>query len=117
MITVTKSKPVHVFEGCPSFFWLMAIQIRNQTISDGYDLCGRHLTMHLLSHMPYESNDEMWLEQLTELEHLLKRQRLDEAIRWFVVRYPKCMALIPTRRRRLFIKGAYDFYCENGGLF
>lgn len=103
--------PTHLpgaFEGVPTFFRACCHDVKSRRVDAGYDHPGRELARHLETLFPYGLLPDEWAERLGRLA-LLARERDDEAVlSWFVEHYPRCMALVPRRRRKQFLAGVYE---------
>ena len=73
----------------------------------GYDAAGWHLAIHLEQEMPHDADPEEWADEVEGLVKMLNAGNDAAALAWFDRHYPKCMALIPARRRPQFLKGVY----------
>lgn len=107
-----QSNLVSSFDGIPTFFRACCREARTQR--NGYAGPGYHLAIGLAGMVPYDCDDDDWQEELNKLEALLSptdpgKLRDDNAVwEWFASHYPKCMALVPRRRREQFLKGVYQ---------
>jgi hypothetical protein len=72
-----------------------------------YAHCGFHLTLHLPDRIPHGAERGEWMQELSYLDKLFEDQEFDLAFQWFTEHFPKCMNLVPRRRRRKFIEGAF----------
>jgi hypothetical protein len=99
--------------GCPTYFKACCHEA-SQGGELGYKRPARELSRHLASEVPYDISDEDWRDELEELSNLLAVTRPDgDAVwSWFVTHYPRCMELIPKRRRDQFLDGVYQAYEE-----
>ena len=78
----------------------------------GYDHPGRELMRHAEGEEPYTADHDDWLDRCNSLYELI-RQRDDRAVlQWFVDHFPRCMALVPRRRRQTFLRGVYSMAAE-----
>lgn len=90
------------FGGVPSFF-RASIYEAGRGGSGGYSAAGWQLASSLDSTVP---NDLTFAEWQRELGNLIKKIEDDDAVwGWFVSTFPKCMALVPARRKDQFIAG------------
>jgi len=99
------------FCGIPSFFRACCADVKCQRLHVGYEHPARELTRHLedpFTCCPEDLDFDVW-DNLLERLGILIRQRDDKGIEaWFVEHFPKCMALVPKRRRNQFLSGVYD---------
>jgi hypothetical protein len=110
------------YGACPSHF-RATCQRASRGGSSGYDEAGYQLMAGLGSLAPYDVEREDWGRQLQELENLLLPTEAggtmvppdDGAVlAWFDRRVPRCMALIPPRRRGTFLEGVYRYVLAEG---
>jgi hypothetical protein len=99
---------------CPSWFFYQC-----QDCSRGgawsYAAAGYWLVQKLFpAFCPMELTEREWDANLEELDALLKNQKNDAVIAWLEKAVPRCMALVPKRRRRQFLSGVYEAFDENG---
>jgi hypothetical protein len=64
-----------------------------------------HLTNALGSQQPCDVDLDDWVEEVEKLEELVIADDDDGVWGWFREHYPRCMALVPTRRRDQFVAG------------
>ena len=97
-----------VFTGAPTFF-VACCHTARAGGSMGYELPGYHLTAGLDSLIPYDIDDlEDWMDELDSLHQLIEDDNDCAVLEWFCLHFPKCMALVPRRRRRQFLVGVHD---------
>ena len=101
-----------VFRGVPTFFRCCCIEAARQHYGLDYSNPGYHLMLHLADQSPDEASPEEWEREIESLHSLLEAESIDSAIDWFVDHYPRCMALIPKRRRLKFIEGVVQCWLE-----
>jgi hypothetical protein len=101
-------KTTHVFDGIPTFFRACCHDVARRNVSAGYDYPARELVRHLERLSPYSADDEAWASELGDLARLIDAQDDDAVLRWFLDHYPKCLALVPKRRRPAFLQGVYE---------
>jgi hypothetical protein len=63
---------------------------------------------------PYDADPDEWDAECDRLDQLLQQGDSQAVLRWFLDRYPRCMALVPRRRRASFLKGVRDMALELG---
>jgi hypothetical protein len=73
----------------------------------GYDLPGWHLLSHVQGLEPYDCEGDEWSQSIDELEGLIDARDSDGVLKWFLRCYPRCMALVPRRRRESFLRGVF----------
>jgi hypothetical protein len=121
------------FTGVPSFFRGLCRSVKRQLnaehrhITGSYSHPAYHLCLHLANLVPLELDQDQWETELARLGALLRPagsagpeagpgRRTDAGIwEWFQKFYPKCMALIPRRRRHQFVAGVRSAF-EDGIL-
>jgi hypothetical protein len=106
---------------CPSFFRACCYEAARANASGirvGYDHPGYHLAMHVMGLCPYEVERDDWLTAIGKLESHLADEDDSMVLDWFCQWLPRCMALVPHRRRVNFVKGVYrgaadaGLYCD-----
>jgi len=103
-----------VHRGQPSYFRAACFAAAHG-VGRGYFDVGRTLAGSLASEIPHDIEDPEWRPEVELLEDLIERRAADEAIwQWFKDRFPRCMALVPTRRRDHFVAGVKVAYLEDG---
>jgi hypothetical protein len=121
------ASPSFVFTGVPTFFRCCCLEAA-QGGTCGYQHPAYQLASHLSGLHPYGATCEEWQQELDRLSDLLMPvapensepawagravqvaylpRDADAVWAWFAEHYPKCMALIPARRRRQFLAGVY----------
>lgn len=103
------------FSGVPTFF-RAGCQIARSGRFGGFANPGRELTRHLWRLVPDGLTDQDWSN---EIDHLIERcERSDDeaVLSWFSQRYPRCIALVPVRRRRTFLRGVNEMIAEHWTL-
>jgi len=99
------SKANYVFQGepsgaCPTYFKAnIAGAIWNQH-NMGYSSPGWHLAIHLSEHV-----EDIAMQ---ELEKIVEKEDDKGIIRWFKYYLPRCIALVPARRREKFLEGFWQ---------
>ncbi len=102
---MTNSLARFAFSGVPTFF---RAQCSIASQGHGYDGAGRELSRHLERLVPYDVENDDWLYAIGKLERAVADSNDDEVVNWFLDYFPQCMALVPTRRRKTFLRGVYD---------
>src|SRR5262245_48965915 len=94
-----------VFQGVPTFFRACVQEARGGG-SMGYEHPGWHLANGLSSLVPYDVEGEAW-ENVIAVELGGRLDAGDDAgvLAWLDAHYPRCMALVPQRRRTQFLAG------------
>jgi len=98
-----ETRPKHT--GVPSFFRYGCLEATRGGES-GYWNAGWHLAIHTYEQMPYDiEDDEQWEEMLDELREAAGNEDVDAVWDWYCQVFPKCMELVPIRRKDQFVKG------------
>jgi hypothetical protein len=103
--------PRFVFWGRPSYFRACCSEASRGGAS-GYHHPGHELARHLDGEIPYTAEDEEWEAECELLYALVRCDDRDGAERWFVEHFPKCMVLVPRRRRSSFLDGVFAMLAE-----
>lgn len=103
------------FNGIPSFF-RYSCQEASAGGARGYGQAGWALAQNLCRLIPDDLDRAQWMEELDELETLLKDERHDDAAVWLAERFPRCLALVPKRRRSTFFEGFRAALTEAWGI-
>jgi len=99
---------------CPSFFKACCATAAIGG-SASYKWAGYQLARHVRSICPCELEEEEWLARLDCLYELVEEGADDEAITaWLEENLPRCTALVPARRRRIFIEGMLKSFEDYG---
>jgi hypothetical protein len=99
------------YGACPTYFAASCWTARRGG-TDGYECAGRNLVGGLGSLAPYDVQDEDWAVKLDELQSLVVAGQDGDILAWFDEWLPRCMALVPARRRQSFLKGVYRYVIE-----
>jgi hypothetical protein len=96
--------------GVPTFFKACCFEAANGG-ANGYAHPGWHLAASLGTQVPDDiERDDDWQEEVEALEQLLADNDDESVWAWFKRHYPKCMALVPVRRRMQFVAGVRQAY-------
>jgi hypothetical protein len=93
-----------VHDGVPTFFRGCIADARRGGEA-GYFRAGFHLTIHLHDQMPRGMSEKRWDTEVEKLRGLLEEDDLAAAWGWFVLHFPRCMQLVPPRRKARFLEG------------
>lgn len=93
-----------VHGGVPSFFRACCLEA-GRGGTNGYASAAWHLANSIGSQMPHDLADEEWEKEIDALKELLASDDDDGVLDWFTRHYPKCMKLVPARRRSQFVAG------------
>ena len=102
---------------CPSFFraCCATAQAGGQ---NSYRCAAYELTRALSELSPWELSAAEWTERLKELAEVLESDSSDAGIlRWFEENVPRCLALVPRRRRGSFVQGVQQYVEDHGVEF
>ena len=110
-----KKRPLSrgVRSGVPSFFRACCYEAANG--GGGYSGPGWHLANAIGSQSPYDLEEDEWQQEVEKLRALLADDESEGVWDWFKQHYPKCMQLVPARRREQFVDGVRQAY-EEGRL-
>jgi hypothetical protein len=95
------------FEGVPSFFRACCLDVKCGRVPAGYEHPARELVRHLADLVPHQVDAEEWSPCLRRLALLVADRDDQGVLDWFLRHYPRCLALIPKRRRPNFLAGVY----------
>ena len=111
----------HTEEGrgpCPTYFRACCNEAFRGRAPDGttlgYDHPAYHLTIHLEHECPHDLDEIEWEDAIVVLISLVDRGADREICEWYVYWLPRCMALVPRRRRKKFLQGVYRAAIRNG---
>jgi hypothetical protein len=104
-----ENRVIPQFSGIPGFFKASCCNARIGG-SSGYESAGRELARHLEDLIPHDLLDEseVWAEEIKLLRPHVEASNDQEVLRWFIARFPNCIAMVPKRRRGSFLHGAYS---------
>jgi hypothetical protein len=97
--------------GVPSFFRACCREA-GQGGTNTYRDAGWHLAIHLCDQSPYEIELDDWQGYIEKLKAACEEKDEIEVWEWFHLHYPKCMSLVPKRRKRQFVAGVLAAYVE-----
>lgn len=99
------------FRGVPSFFCGLVQEAAGQFPGYDYSVAGHELARHTANMV--EDGDEPGQEaepRLDELWRLIQESDDVGVIAWYRREFPKCMTLVPSRRRGKFLQGIYEAF-------
>lgn len=103
-----------IFTGIPSFIRAIC-RTASHGGSGGYAEAGFHLGHHVRDLEPWDVEADDWLQVIdAELRPLIDAEDDAAVLAWCVRRYPRVMALVPTRRRAAFAAGFYRGFAKGG---
>lgn len=73
---------------------------------------GYHLAIHLWQQQPYDMDDDQWAKETDRLTNTLDQDDDDGVWNWLKEHFPKCMHLVPQRRKARFVAGVRLAYEE-----
>jgi hypothetical protein len=100
---------------CPTFFKAICQEARRGG-ELGYDWAGRNLLRKAASLISWDTVDQLKAKE-AELSGLVWSRDDTGVLAWFDRELPRCMALIPRRRRKQFLLGIYKEVEEDGVRF
>ncbi len=96
------------YRGAPSFYRACCREASFGG-SSGYDRAGYQLSRTVFYLCPISIEDADWRALVErELEPLVEERSSQRILEWLTMRFPRCMQLVPKRRRELFLKGFYS---------
>jgi hypothetical protein len=102
-----------VFRGVPGYFRAACREASAGGSRDGgYENAGWTFARNLPSEVPFGVEDDEWDSFVDELRDAVRREDDGAALQWLVAHYPRCMALVPPRRRERFLRGVARAYDE-----
>lgn len=101
------------FSGVPTFF-RAACATAQSGGEFGYDNAGFALAGALESLVPYDAEGGEWDDALEELRESARAEDYEAVIAWFKNSMPKCLELVPSRRRERFAEGVCRYEAEKG---
>lgn len=101
---------------CPTFFMALCQEAKRGG-EFGYAKAGNKLTRALGMLKPSDLDDEEWQACLWELSQLTDANDDGGVLAWFDARLPRCMRLVPARRRERFVEGVRSAAEEDPELF
>jgi hypothetical protein len=110
MFAVAKPKG---YGACPTHF-VASCRTAAAGGTQGYDSVGQQMATHIAGLSPDDIEDEEWDRHLDVLVDHIDRGDDRAILDWLDRFVPRCMALVPRRRRESFLKGIYQFV-EDGG--
>ena len=99
---------------CPAFFKMTCAEARRGG-GHGYDWAGRQLLGCAASLIAADTSEEL-KKKFEELKGLIRACDDHGVLAWFDRELPRCMELIPQRRRASFLAGVYTEVEENDGV-
>jgi predicted DNA-binding protein len=113
--SMTKKKSTQRTQGaCPAYFRALCMTAQAGGES-GYYHAGHALARGLESEGSYEMTSGEWDAEISKLEELLSAGgNDDDVIAWFERNLPRCVELVPRRRRAQFVEGVRGAFKEEG---
>jgi hypothetical protein len=96
---------------CPTFFRALCQEARRGG-DQGYAAAGHELTRNLTRLVDGDTPDEV-ARKMAELVGRIRTRDDPGVIDWFSRELPRCMALVPRRRRSTFLRGVYRMVDED----
>jgi hypothetical protein len=100
---------------CPTFFVAQCHEARRGG-GLGYRDAGWTLLRSIAGLCDYHVEEEEWARRLDELAALLDAGDEGGVWEWLQREVPRCMALVPARRRGQFLAGVFQAYEEDDGI-
>jgi len=103
------------FGGVPSYFRYGCLEAQRGG-SSTYFTPAWHLAIHTEENMPDDMDDEEeWEGLVDELREAAGNEDAETVWDWYSKVFPKCMVLVPPRRKDQFAKGVFQAW-EDGRL-
>jgi hypothetical protein len=109
-----RSKPKG-YGACPTFFLARCRESREGG-SRGYLDAGYTIAGALPGLGPDDIEEDRWSGEIDRLNGLIDERDDVAILDWFGRFLPRCLALIPRRRRRNFLEGLYRHSEDNGRI-
>jgi hypothetical protein len=100
---------------CPTYFLALCMEAR-QGGESSYADAGHELMRHVASELNHDLELDETQERLDQLRELVQLRDDKSVLAWFARELPRCMKLVPARRRLQFLKGAYEMYDKDDGV-
>lgn len=102
------------FHGVPTFF--RACCMESAVGGRGYERAGYHLAIHIANlHQDDYDRVEDFRTRADELLAAIESKDAASIWRWFRVEFPRCIMLVPARRKATFVLGVLNAH-KNGKL-
>ncbi len=102
--TMKRAAPRGTHNGVPTFFSALVREAQHGG-TNGYVYPGRDLASAVGTQVPNDIENDEWSDEVEVLKEALSEDDDAAVWKWFQVHYPRCMELIPTRRREQFMAG------------
>jgi hypothetical protein len=103
--------PRGIHSGVPSFFRANCYEA-SKGGAGGYVNAGWHLASAVGTQSPYDVELDEWQHEVDALKLLLDHDDNEAIWKWYACHYPRCMQLVPSRRREQFVAGVRQAYEE-----
>jgi hypothetical protein len=80
--------------------------------ASSYSYVGYYLATSLIREIPYDLEEEEWLDAIERLINMLDAEEENNIWNWFREHLPKFMACVPSRRREQFLSGVHRAHEE-----
>jgi hypothetical protein len=101
------------YGACPTFFYATC-----RTASYGgrnsYEDAGYTLARNVSDLSPYDVDEEDWQTRLEELAALVADENDQAVLAWLKRYVPRCLAMVPSRRRQSLLRGIYRYANDDG---
>jgi hypothetical protein len=91
---------------CPTWFWAHC-RTAARGGNTGYHSAGYDLARTLDGLAPDDVEDHKWAEEVVGFAELVSRDDNQAILGWLEIHLPRCLAMVPTRRRDGFLTGLY----------
>jgi hypothetical protein len=100
--------------GGPTYFRIGCLEAK-QGGTNTYSTPAWHLAIHTGANMPHDCDDDegVWEKMLDELREAAGEDDIDGVWEWYCKVFPKCMELVPARRKEQFAEGIIKAWEDN----
>jgi Protein of unknown function (DUF1778) len=109
---VSIDAPVGKNQDVPMYFAIHCMEARHGG-ANGYENAAYHLAIHVLNEAPDDVTWPQWQEECRRLYDLCRHGDDNGIWNWFKDHYPRCMKLVPGRRKKRFLQGVYQAYQDD----
>ena len=100
--------PSPTFRGVPTNFRASYARAREGG-THSYYWVGRSFTAQLESNIPYDLSFDEWDDRIGDLHKMISTGDNQGIWNWLQGFFPRCMQLVPRRRREQFLQGVYAY--------
>jgi hypothetical protein len=97
---------------CPTYFVANCLEA-SRGGSAGYKFVGRQLVSGIANLAPDWLDNDQRAAELEILQDLILNRQDRKILDWFQQHVPRCMKLIPARRREALLDGVYEYVIDD----